>query len=139
MSADTLLSRLDSVRQTGRGRWVCNCPAHESKSKQSLAVRELDDGRVLLHCFAGCSPHEVMFAVGLDMSDLFPDAAATHLPRERKPFNAHDVLRCVAFELAVAVQFLNMVRRGEPLSDQHNERFLACVERLITAEEIANA
>ena len=73
------------------------------------------------------------------MSDLFPDAAATHLPRECKPFNAHDVLRCVAFELAVAVQFLNMVRRGEPLTDQHNERFLVCVGRLIAAEEIANA
>jgi len=139
MTADTLLSRLDRVKQTGQGRWVCNCPAPASKSKQSLAVRELDDGRVLLHCFAGCAPHEVMFAVGMDMSDLFPDAAATHLPRERKPFNAHDVLRCVAFELGVAIQFLNMVRSGAPLNDEHNARFLACVDRLVTAEEIANA
>jgi hypothetical protein len=37
-----------------------------------LSVREGDDGRVLLHCFAGCSVNEVVAALGIELSDLFP-------------------------------------------------------------------
>lgn len=47
------LARLDGVRETARGSWVARCPAHEDR-KPSLAIRELNDGTVLVHCFAGC-------------------------------------------------------------------------------------
>jgi len=40
-------------RGAGPGRWVASCPAHEELSP-SLSIRELEDGRVLLHDFAGC-------------------------------------------------------------------------------------
>jgi hypothetical protein len=30
---------------------------------------------ILIHCFAGCSPNDVLEAVGLSMTDLFPDGA----------------------------------------------------------------
>ena len=71
MSMTKLLDRLEKVRKTGPGRWIACCPAHDDHSP-SLALRELDDGRVLVHCFAGCSAHEIVSAVGLDLSDLFP-------------------------------------------------------------------
>ncbi|MGC4414772.1 MULTISPECIES: DNA primase [Cupriavidus] len=126
------------MQQTSKGRWKCICPAHDDKSP-SLSVTEKDDGRVLVHCFGGCDSSEVLAAVGLDMSALFPERLADHLPRERRAFNAHDVLRGVVFELAIAIQFINMVRRGESLTEQHQERLRVCVERLAVAEGIANA
>jgi len=58
MSATPVLDRLDKVKQTGPDRWIACCPAHDDKSP-SLAVRELDDGRILLHDFGGAPmlPH----------------------------------------------------------------------------------
>ena len=54
----TLLDRLEAVRETGSSRWIARCPAHDDSSP-SLAVRELDDGRILLHDFGGAPmlPH----------------------------------------------------------------------------------
>ena len=65
-----LLNRLEKVKGS-KGRWTACCPAHGDKSP-SLAVTMLDDGRILLKCFAGCSAYEIVSAVGMDMTDLFP-------------------------------------------------------------------
>jgi hypothetical protein len=62
VTAEVLLSRLDGVRQTGPDRWIARCPAHDD-GRASLSLRELDDGRVLLHDFAGCAVEEVLAAV----------------------------------------------------------------------------
>ena len=70
-AATALLDRLDGVRETGRGRWLARCPAHADRSP-SLSITEGDDGRVLVHCFAGCGAAEIVAAVGLELSDLFP-------------------------------------------------------------------
>lgn len=75
MSADALLSRLASVRKRGADQWSARCPAHDDKGP-SLSVRVLQDGRTLVHCFAGCSADEVLGAVGLDMVELFPPKPA---------------------------------------------------------------
>lgn len=64
-----LLSRLEGVITTGKG-WRARCPAHGSKSA-SLSIAQGDNGTVLLHCFAGCQVHDVLTAVGLEVSDLF--------------------------------------------------------------------
>jgi hypothetical protein len=40
-----LLDRLQGVKRTGPSRWIARCPAHEDR-RPSLAVRELDDGRL---------------------------------------------------------------------------------------------
>lgn len=68
MSADVLLDRLERVRKCGGG-WIARCPAHEDKSA-SLSVADAD-GRVLIHCFAGCTPLAVVEAAGLRLQDLF--------------------------------------------------------------------
>lgn len=72
MSAEKLLSRLEGVRPCGAGRWMAACPAHDDKSP-SLSVRELEDGRVLAHCFSGCGAADILSAVGLSLADLFPE------------------------------------------------------------------
>lgn len=72
MSAALLLGRLNGVRACGEGRWVARCPAHDD-SRPSLSIRELPDGRVLLHDFAGCSVRAVLAMLDLEMQALFPE------------------------------------------------------------------
>jgi len=66
---DLVLSRLESPKKNGKG-WTALCPAHEDHDP-SLSVKEGDDGRVLLHCFAGCDGAAVLEALGLTFADLF--------------------------------------------------------------------
>lgn len=56
-------------RPSGHG-WSCRCPAHDDRNP-SLSISEADDGRVLLHCHAGCEPADVCGALGLKLSDLY--------------------------------------------------------------------
>lgn len=66
---ETFIARLDRVRTSGKG-WTARCPAHEDRTA-SLSITAGDDGRVLLHCFAGCSAADVVAAAGLEIGDLF--------------------------------------------------------------------
>lgn len=47
MSTDSLLSHLDGVKETGHGKYVARCPAHDDLSAY-LAIKDCGDGRVLL-------------------------------------------------------------------------------------------
>lgn len=139
MSADRLLSRLERVRKTGSDRWIARCPAHDDRGP-SLSVRELADGRTLLHCFSGCTADEVLDAAGVEFSDLFPERIGpTHgLHRERRPFNAHDVLACVAFEALVASVAAENVAQGVQLSDDDRARLREACGRLQAASELVD-
>ncbi len=65
-----VLGRLTGVRKCGDGH-EARCPAHDDQHA-SLSVALGDDGRVLLHCHAGCAPVAVCKAMGLRLGDLFP-------------------------------------------------------------------
>jgi hypothetical protein len=70
-------------RLIGRAQVMARCPAHDDRDP-SLSVREADDGRCLVHCFAGCPTEEVIGAVGLKWSDLFePDPKSTERTEDR--------------------------------------------------------
>ena len=137
MTADALLSHLAGVKRTGVGRWIAKCPGHEDRSP-SLSICEKDDGRILLHDFAGCSVEEILGAVGLTFDALFPERPIGHGSPERRPFNAADVLETIAREaLIVAVAACN-VRAGVPLSTEDHERLLMAAERIHEARRLAN-
>lgn len=68
---EAILTKLDNVRSTGDGKWSARCPAHDD-GHNSLCIGHSEDGRVLLHCQAGCATSDVLAAKGLEMSDLFP-------------------------------------------------------------------
>jgi hypothetical protein len=55
---------------------MASCPAHED-AKPSLSVKEGEDGRALLHCFAGCETSQIIAALGLKMQDLFLSSTAS--------------------------------------------------------------
>ncbi len=129
MSADILLQRLGKVKRTGQGRWMACCPAHLDKSA-SLSIRELDDGRVLVHCFAGCDVQEVLGAVGLTFDALFPEKEIEHGKPERRPFAAADALRCIAQEAQLVYLCARTVHAGEILLDEDLDRLLLAASRI---------
>ncbi len=127
MTVDLLISHLEKVRPTGRGSWIASCPAHADKSP-SLTIRETDDGKVLLHCFAGCSVAEVLASVDLDFDALFPPRQHHGRP-ERRPFPAADVLRALAAEaLFVASCGVSMLSGRFTSADR--ERLILAVSRI---------
>ncbi len=70
MQIDEFLGRLQVVRRSGRG-WSARCAAHADR-EPSLSIREAEDGRILLYCFAGCSVSAICGALDLSVADLFP-------------------------------------------------------------------
>lgn len=137
MTADTLLQHLDGVKRTGAETWLARCPAHDDK-RPSLSVRETGDGRVLLNCWAGCATGDVLAAVGLTFSDLFPpDPSRTdHRQRgERRPFPAADVLRAVAQESLLVAIAAARVCDGHPLTDDGRARLMLAAQRLQAAAD----
>ena len=130
--AEKFLSRIEGVRQTGPGRWVFRVPTRKDK-RASGSARELDDGRLLIHDFAGDAAVDILAAVGLDLSDLYPDNISTQGKSERRPFLATDALRCVAFEALVVSAAAASLSNGEPLSPIDRERLLVAAERLNSA------
>ena len=52
---------------------MARCPAHDDQTP-SLSIREADDGRVLLNCFAGCEFQQIMSALRLEVQDAFPES-----------------------------------------------------------------
>lgn len=68
---ETVLGRLREVKRTGFKSWVALCPSHDD-ARPSLSIRENGDGKLLLHCFAGCDVQSIVRSLGVEMSDLFP-------------------------------------------------------------------
>ena len=86
---EQVLSQLKGVRTSMRG-WRACCPAHADR-KPSLSIGLGEQGQVLLKCFAGCSLERIVEAMGLTMTDLFPeetpapDGQATPSVKTRHP------------------------------------------------------
>lgn len=130
--ARALLSRLDKVKRTGAGRYQARCPAHDDRGP-SLSIRELDDGRVLVHCFAGCDVYSVLASVGLEIGALFPEREIKHGRSERRPFPAVDVLRCITFEALVVAIAGECLLSGEPFTEGDQVRLALAVSRIQAA------
>ena len=81
MECKEFLSRLEGVKQTSGG-WEALCPAHEDM-RPSLSIARGDDGRILVSCHAGCSTSEVVSAMELKLSDLFPEKPRRMPPKQR--------------------------------------------------------
>jgi KaiC/GvpD/RAD55 family RecA-like ATPase len=79
MHIGNLLNRLQGVKRNSAG-WMARCPAHEDKNP-SLAIAE-EDGKILIHCHAGCATEDVLNAIGLYPSDLFVDSNGKRIEAE---------------------------------------------------------
>src|SRR3989344_6696505 len=127
MKATALLDRLDRVKQTGPGRWIASCPAHGDKSP-SLSIRETEDGRILLHDFAGCDTASVLSALGLSLSDLF-DRLEHRVKPTRSRVPLRDLVAMLDHEsLIVALVGADMLK-NKTIEAKDYERLATAVRR----------
>ena len=122
-----LITRLDKVRQTGAGKYIACCPAHLDKSP-SLSIKETESGKILVHCFAGCDYKDVLAAVGLHPTDLFPD----DLHRDERIQEAKRRAYKERFDIErlIVAQVEHKLELGEELSAMDCKRGLLAIERL---------
>jgi hypothetical protein len=89
-----LLSRFRGpVRRQPGGGWLVFCPAHadgQKSNRQSLSIKQAEDGRYLCHCFAGCATEAILGAVGLTFRDIGPVAGPTPAPAARSIVAIYD-------------------------------------------------
>ena len=81
MKADDFAS-IVHARSAGRNRWLARCPAHDDRSP-SLVITQGDRG-ILVRCWShGCTPAQIVAALGLSLKDLFDDHGATPAQRQQ--------------------------------------------------------
>lgn len=134
-SAEPILSRLEGVQKTGSG-WRARCPACEGRSRK-LSITE-SDGRVLIHCFAGCAAADVLAAVGLRWADIMPPRSWP--PSRDEQRRASRAIREAGWAAAVAVLSLeskivalaanDIHRLGGLQSSRDLDRLNLAVERI---------
>ncbi len=149
-SITPILDSLECVRPYGGG-YTARCPAHKDRTA-SLSVTAGNDGRILVYCFAGCSVHAVMAAIGFTISDLFPrrlperiqfeddplgDKARRHERDGRQQAQAYalrsklkacgDVLDLEAKVVLIAC---GDIERGKTLSEPDHQRLAIAAERI---------
>lgn len=142
---NTFLSHLDGVHKSGDGFRV-RCPAHGGKNTGTLSVGETDEGKILIKCWAGCSAHEVLSAIGLEMTDLFPERLTHHsTPEQRRKWKQDalhrdwtEFLNIAAFEMNIIYVAGLQIRAGNPLSDEHKTRLDAALNRIRQIGEYFN-
>ena len=132
---DKLLSRLDRVTERSDGQYLACCPAHEDKSP-SLSIKEVDGGRVLVYCFAGCSAAEVCASVGLELRDLFRVGEPQQRYQAGPRLSYRDLLALLATEANVVYLVADMLYHGKELSEQDRNRLEGAWSRIykITGE-----
>ena len=134
MIADRILPLLDKVKSRGDNSWLACCPAHDDKNP-SLAVTE-KDGRVLLHCFSHqCNVSDIVHAVGLELSDLFPEQIKVEgsKPIRKKRFPAEAILEALADEFVIAELGLATLADGGTLNEKAQARMKEASNRFTNA------
>lgn len=133
---NNLLNRLTKVKLRGHGRWSACCPAHDDKSP-SLSIKYIDDGRILLHCFSGCPVSDIVQAIEFELQNLFPPDLTKSYKRERVPFPAQDILKCLAHESTVILCAASDILAGNPISKLDYARIELARNRLHEAANYA--
>lgn len=136
MSADILLTRLQGVRRSGDG-WRADCPNGHIKARGSLSITQGSDGVTLVHCFACSDIHGILAAVGLEVSDLFPERIRDPSPearqRAREGFKRSSwgaALRVLSREATVVLAAAGTLRQGHALTADDDARLTLAMQRI---------
>lgn len=132
---NALLDRFDKVKQTRSDSWTACCPAHDDRNP-SMNVRLADDGKILLKCWAGCGAADIVAAVGLSLSDLFPKRDPDTWSKPLSPSQrwiGRDVIVSLAQEALIAAIGAESAAKGETLSPDDRQRLALAAGRLRAA------
>ncbi len=131
-----LIDRLSGVKQTGANRWIARCPSHDDHSP-SLSIRELEDGRILIHDFGGCSAADVLATVGLQMTDLFPEPLDHRIRPTRSRIPAGDLLALIDHEALAVGLIAGLFMETKTLDEAGCQRLATAVCRISKARNHA--
>ena len=137
MNFADILDRLEGVKRTGNDRAVAKCPAHNDRSP-SLSIRETEDGTILVKCFAGCGAADVVAAIGMELSDLFPEKP-THHARPKRPGHWHaarEALRVLHGEVLIVAFAALDISKGKRLTIQDADRVVVAASKIREAREL---
>jgi len=123
-----ILDQLDKVSSKGKGRYIACCPAHKYHSPSLQVNFETTDGRVLLHCFAGCSINDICAAIGLDVRDLFP-RTSRHRYDQISDWKLQRIRSALALVTTRILIFESDTQSGKTISDSDIENYKADKER----------
>lgn len=125
MATAEFISKALGGRKAGDG-WTARCPAHDDRTP-SLSIRDADDGKLLVHCHAGCDQEQVLAA--LRTRGLWIERGLRHLSRakrhavvERRP-DERDVKRS---EAALAIWLSAKPALGTPVENYLSSRGMRC-------------
>lgn len=110
-----VLARLSHLRRSGNG-WTAYCPVHEADGHRhhpSLSIGVGRDGRLLLHCHAGCDYGTIVAALGLTRDELRACTFKTSTP-SRSPVRLRDVEAARAY-VAACIERLRSPAGGHAL------------------------
>lgn len=140
-----VMPRLEGAQYHGKNvRTIC--PSCGGKSRK-LAITEGDNGTLLLHCFAGCTAHDVLSAIGLTVGDLFPRRdLRTMTPAERSQLRQAALLprwraamEALQHEATVLLIAANKLGDGLPLDDDELTRMRVAALAVFDAGEVLHA
>jgi hypothetical protein len=132
MSIETLLSRLHKVKATGKGRWLCSCPAHNDKSP-SMHIKLDDFGKILINCKAGCDTYSIIQAIGLDWQDIMPEKATHHRQKpHRQVLYASEALELLEYESSIVLHTAWSMRKGtaKPTDIERLEKCMQTINKV---------
>lgn len=136
---DNLVSRLSKAKNTGSDSWIACCPSHDDKSP-SMTVREAEEGKILIHCFAGCEINDILASVGLTIQDVMPDSAPDEIRRSRKiPFSPADVLACAKSDALLMYVVMCDLDKGYVLTKQQIINAKKAAGRIYAGAELGGA
>ena len=127
------------ARKSGSG-WRIPCACCGTASYK-VSVSEAANGMCLVHPFCEHDAHELVEAVGMRMSDLFPDSARPLTPQERREWRGRQksagwaaALRVLDHEALVLLVLANDLDAG-PLDKSGRKRLRLAVSRIKSTRE----
>ena len=127
-----LLNRLQKVRKIGTDEWVASSPTRSDRTP-SLFIKYDTNGNILLHDFGGSSVDEICNAIGIELSDLFPDEGKEYKPQR---FNAHNVLVAMRQEVLIVALCAVDIVAGKNITEEDKDRVLLASQRLKEVYEL---
>jgi hypothetical protein len=131
MDIEIFLSNFDKVKPTGQRKWLACCSAHPDRSP-SLAIKQTDDGKLLLYCFSGCPVSDIVAAVGLTLSDLMPENPSYQKGTKPPRFNKYELFDRLVHESIILSLAIRQLLKFQDLSAED-------LSRVVLAENTINA
>ena len=96
----------------------------------SGSVRETDNGLLLVHDFGGDSAVEILAAIDLSLTDLFPSAITDQGRPQSRPFAGVEALQGVARDCLIVCAAAAILRENKPLSATDFAAMIAAAGRI---------